>query len=216
MLTLYGNLDSGNVYKVRLLLAQLGIPHQRIDVSQVRGEPRSCAFRAINPIGKVPAVRLEDGRVLSESGAILYYFARGTSFFPDDPWGAANVLRWMFFEQYSHEPYIAVNRYILRYAPDSERARLMDRVSGNKEKGEYALYVMDQYLREHTWLAANRYTIADVALYAYTHCADEAGFDITAHAGLQRWLGLVRRQPRHVPQMEETGVVPPRPFSSIA
>jgi glutathione S-transferase len=116
MLTLYGNLDSGNVYKVRLLLAQLEIPHRRIDVAQVRGEPQGSAFREINPIGKVPAVRLEDGRMLSESGAILYYFARSTSFFPDDPWDVANVLRWMFFEQYSHEPYIAVNRYILRYA----------------------------------------------------------------------------------------------------
>src|SRR6266571_9195137 len=100
MLTLYGNLDSGNVYKVRLLLAHLAIPHRRVDVSQVRGEPATAAFRAINPIGKVPAVRFDDGRVLSESGAILYYLARGTPLFPDDPWQAAGVLRWMFFEQY--------------------------------------------------------------------------------------------------------------------
>src|SRR5258708_966605 len=135
MLTLYGNLDSGNVYKVRLLMAQLDIAHRRIDVAQVRGEPASREFRAINPIGKVPAIRFEDGRVLSESGAILYMLARGTAFFPDDPWPAAQVLRWMFFEQYSHEPYIAVNRYILRYAPDAERPRLIDRVPANKVRG---------------------------------------------------------------------------------
>ena len=121
MLTLYGNLECGNVYKVRLLLSQRGIRHQRIDVSQTRGEPQSGTFREINPMGKVPAIRLEDGQILSESGAILYYFAHGSSFFPDDSFEAACVLRWMFFEQYSHEPYIAVNRYILRFADGDER-----------------------------------------------------------------------------------------------
>src|SRR6185369_3526377 len=164
MLTLYGNLDSGNVYKVRLLLAQLDIAHRRIDVAQVRGEPASREFRAINPIGKVPAIRFKDGRVLSESGAILYFLARGTALFPDDPWPAAQVLRWMFFEQYSHEPYIAVNRYILRYAPEGERARLIDRVPANKARGEHALAVMEHHLSDADWFAAERYTIADIAL----------------------------------------------------
>jgi glutathione S-transferase len=210
MLTLYGNLDSGNVYKVRLLLAQLAIPHQRIDVAQVRGEPRSSAFRAINPIGKVPAVQFENGRILSESGAILYYFARNTRFLPDDCWEAANVLRWMFFEQYSHEPYIAVNRYILRYATEPHRTRLMDRVPENKDKGEHALSVMNEHLCRCAWLAADRYTIADIALYAYTHCAHEGGFDLGSYKGLCQWIERVRAQPRHILQMEETSAVPPR------
>src|SRR5437879_12479348 len=108
MLTLYGNLNSGNVYKVRLLWAFLGLPHRRVEVNQGDGGPRSAAFLRINPIGKVPAVKLDDGRILTESGAILFYFARGTGFWPDDPWSQAQALRWMFFEQYSHEPAIAV------------------------------------------------------------------------------------------------------------
>ena len=214
MLTLYGNLDSGNVYKVRLLLAQLDIAHRRIDVAQVRGEPTSREFRAINPIGKVPAIRFEDGRVLSESGAILYMLARGTAFFPDDPWPAAQVLRWMFFEQYSHEPYIAVNRYILRYAPEGERARLIDRVPGNKARGDHALAVMEHHLSDTEWFAAGRYTIADIALYAYTNVAEEGGFDLVAYPAGRRCLDRVRAEPRHIGQMEETGATPPLPFTA--
>jgi len=111
MLTLYGDLDSGNVYKVRLLLAQLGVTYRRVDTTQNRGETASAQFRAINPIGKIPTIVFDDGRMLSESGAILYFLARDTALFPADAWDQANVLRWMFFEQYSHEPYIAVNRH---------------------------------------------------------------------------------------------------------
>ena len=212
MLTLYGNLESGNVYKVRLLMAQLDIAHRRIDVAQVRGEPASREFRAINRIGKVPAIRFEDGRVLSESGAILYMLARGTAFFPDDSWPAAQVLRWMFFEQYSHEPYIAVNRYILRYAPEDERARLIDRVPANKARGEHALAVMEHHLSDTEWFAAGRHTIADIALYAYTNVAEEGGFDLVPYPAVRRWLNLVRSQPRHIGQMEETSATAPLPF----
>ncbi len=214
MLTLYGNLDSGNVYKVRLLLAQLGIAHRRVDVAQVRGEPASREFREINPIGKVPAIRFEDGRVLSESGAILYMLARGTPLFPDDPWPAAQVLRWMFFEQYSHEPYIAVNRYILRYAPDGERARLIDRVPANKVRGEHALAVMEHHLGDADWFAAERYTIADIALYAYTNVAEEGGFDLVPYPAVRRWLNRVRAQPRHIGQMDEMSATAPLPFTA--
>src|ERR1700733_6859563 len=139
MLTLYGDLDSGNVYKVRLLLAQLALPYRRIDTTQNRGEPATREFRAINPIGKIPTVVFDDGRMLSESGAILFYFARDTAFFPSDAWGQADALRWMFFEQYSHEPYIAVNRHWKRHLPAAEQARLAERIADNHAHGEKAL-----------------------------------------------------------------------------
>jgi glutathione S-transferase len=212
MLTLYGNLQSGNVYKVRLLLAQLEIPHRRVDVAQFRGEPRSPQFRAINPIGKVPTLEFEDGRVLSESGAILFYLAHGTRFLPDDRWDITNVLRWMFFEQYSHEPYIAVNGYILQRAPAAERERLISRVPYNHERGEEALSVMDQHLLTSDWFAADLYTIADIALYAYTHSADDAGFDLSRYAAVQRWLDRVRSQPHHIAQMHDDSAVPAEAF----
>jgi len=207
MLTLYGDLDSGNVYKVRLLLAQLGIPYCRVDTTQNRGEPQSAEFRALNPIGKIPTLVLDDGRMLSESGAVLYYFARDTALFPPDGWDQANVLRWMFFEQYSHEPYIAVNRHWKLHLPAEEQARLAERIAGNHTRGEQALAIMDQQLSENAWLAARRYTIADIALYAYTHTAAEGGFDLAAYGGVRRWLDRVRAQPGHIPQMrEEPGV----------
>ena len=212
MLTLYGNLESGNVYKVRLLLAQLGIAHKRVDVAQFRGEPRTTKFRAINPIGKVPTVRFDDGRVLSESGAILFYLAHGTWLLPDEPWEMANVLRWMFFEQYSHEPYVAVNGYILRRAPEEERAHLMARVPENHERGLHALSVMDRHLQANDWFAAGCYTIADIALYAYTHSAGEAGFDLSPYVALGRWLDRVRMQPKHITQMEEDSAMTPEAF----
>ena len=135
MLTLYGDLDSGNVYKVRLLLAQLGIAYRRVDTTQNRGEPATAEFRAINPMGKIPTIVFDDGRVLSESGAILYLLARDTALFPTDAWDQANVLRWMFFEQYSHEPYIAVNRHWKLHLPPAEQSRLADRVAQNHARG---------------------------------------------------------------------------------
>src|ERR1700722_3464245 len=131
MLTLYGDLDSGNVYKVRLLLAQLGTAYPRVGVPRNRGEPATPAFRAVNPIGKIPTIVFDDGRMLSESGAILFYFAQGTGFFPEDGWDQANVLRWMFFEQYSHEPYIAVNRHLLLHSSPAELTNLADRITAN-------------------------------------------------------------------------------------
>ena len=202
MLTLYGNLESGNVYKVRLLLSRLGIPHQRIDVDQVRGEPMSPEFRAINPIGKVPAVRLDDGDVLAESGAILYYLAQGSPLWPDASRDRAEVLRWMFFEQYSHEPAIAVNRYYLRFA--GERGGLEERMAENARRGGHALSVMENHLAGNDWFAAGRHTIADIALFAYTHNADEGGFDLAAFAAVRRWIERVQSQPGHIAQLEET------------
>ena len=207
MLTLYGDLDSGNVYKVRLLLARLGIPYRRIDTTQNRGEPGTAEFRAINPIGKIPTVVLADGRMLSESGAILFYFARDTALFPTDTWDQANVLRWMFFEQYSHEPYIAVNRHWKLHLPQAERDRLAGRIADNHVRGLAALAVMEQQLSDTDWLAAGRCTIADIALYAYTHTARDGGFDLEPYPGIRAWLERFAAAPSHIPQMrEEPGV----------
>ena len=204
MLTLYGDLDSGNVYKVRLILARGGIPYRRVDTTQGRGEPSTPQFRAINPIGKIPTLVFDDGRMLSESGAILYFFGRDTALFPSDLWDQANVLRWMFFEQYSHEPYIAVNRHLLKH-PDMPGSK--ERVVANHPRGVQALDVMERHLSGNAWLAAGRCTIADIALYAYSHTAGEGGFDLAHYPGIRDWLDRVSAQPNHIPQMrEEAGV----------
>jgi len=212
MLTLYGNLDSGNVYKVTLLLAQLGIPHRLIETLQSRGEPASPEFRAINPIGKMPTIVFDDGRMLSESGAILFYFAQGTRLLTADPWGQANVLRWMFFEQYSHEPCIAVNRHWKLHSPAAELARLAERIADNHARGNQALAVMEQRLSGNDWLAGDSYSIADIALYAYTHSAADGGFDLNGYPGIGRWLAGVRDQPGHIDQFDQSSAEPVIPW----
>jgi glutathione S-transferase len=185
---------------VRLLLAQLGISYQRVDTTQNRGEPNSAAFRAINPIGKIPTVVFDDGRMLSESGAILFYFAQTSRLWPTGDWEQAEVMRWLFFEQYSHEPYIAVNRHWRLHLPPAERDRLADRIAQNHQRGEQALGVMEQQLNRADWLAARHHTVADIALYAYTHTAREGGFDLApipaSRAGLSasaNSLGIFRK-----------------------
>jgi len=208
MLTLYGDLDSGNVYKVRLLLAQLGVAYRRIDTTQNRGEPATAQFCAINPIGKIPTLVFDDGRMLSESGAILFYFARDTALLPSEAWDQANVLRWMFFEQYSHEPAIAVNRHWKLHLSAAEQAALAPRIADNHTRGLQALSVMEQQLSGHDWLAAGRYTIADIALYAYTHTAADGGFGLKPYRAIRGWLDRVRAQRHHVPQMREEAGVP--------
>jgi glutathione S-transferase len=208
MLALYGDLDSGNVYKVRLLLAELGIAYRRIDTTQTRGEPQSPEFQAINPIGKIPTLVFDDGRMLSESGAILFYFARDTALFPGDAWEQANVLRWMFFEQYSHEPYIAVNRHWKLHLPPAEQERLAQRIADNHARGERALAIMEQQLRDADWLVAGHYTIADIALYAYTHTANEGGFDLGAYPAIRHWLERVQARSGYIPQMHQEPDIP--------
>jgi glutathione S-transferase len=205
MLTLYGNLESGNVYKVRLLWSFLGIEHRRVEVNQVTGGPSSAAFRRINPMGKVPAVKLVDGRILSESGAILFYFARSTGFWSPDPWVQAQILRWMFFEQYSHEPAIAVNRYIRRFM--NEDPGLAGKLEENQKRGLFALSVMDQQLLRQDWLTES-VSIADIALYAYTHNCNEGGFDLGGFNGIRRWLSRFEAMHGYVPQHEETSAEP--------
>jgi|SRR5581483_2650710 len=197
MLTIYGMADSGNCYKVKLAAEQLRIPYRWVEVNSAKGETRTPAFLARNANGKVPTLGLEDGTFLPESNAILNYLAEDTPLLPAERLPRARVLQWMFFEQYSHEPYIAVARYILRYLPpDTPRRADLPRLH---ERGYQALGVMEQHLAREPYFAAGRYTIADIALYAYTHCAADGGFDLGRLPAVQRWLDRVRREPGHVP-----------------
>lgn len=205
MLTLYGFLRSGNVYKVRLLLAQPGVPYRRVDVSQLTGDTSRPEFRAINPIGKLPTLVFEDGRMLSESGAILHYLAAGPWLWAANRWQQAQVLRWMFFEQYSHEPAIAVNRFLRVYTGPDDRT---SQIEANHRRGMHALSVMDAHLAQNDWFGAADYSIADIALYAYTHVAPEGDFDLAAFDNIGRWLERVRNQPAHILLMQETSVEP--------
>jgi glutathione S-transferase len=197
MLTVYGMADSGNCYKVKLALEQLQVPYRWVEVSTTKGETRTREFLARNPNGQVPTLELEEGQFLPESGAILCYLAEGTPLLPAGRLERARVLQWMFFEQYSHEPCIAVARAILRYQPpDSPRRAELPRL---QERGHKALGVMQQHLAKETFLAGGRYSIADIALYAYTHCAADGGFELARYPAVVAWLARVRAQPRHVP-----------------
>jgi glutathione S-transferase len=196
MVTVYGMADSGNCYKVKLALEQLGAPYRWVEVDSTRGGTRTPAFLAMNPNGKVPTLELEDGSFLPESNAILFYLAEGTPLLPADRAGRARALQWMFFEQYSHEPYIAVARFIRRYLPP-EHARRAE-LPRLEERGNQALAVMQTHLAGAEWFAGGHFSIADIALYAYTHCAADGGFDLARYPAVGDWLGRVRAQPRHV------------------
>lgn len=197
MFTVFGMADSGNCYKVKLALEQLGRPYRWVEVDSTQGGTRTREFLARNPNGKVPTLQLEDGSHLPESNAILWYLAEGTPLAPGDRLGRARALQWMFFEQYSHEPYIAVARFILRYLPaDHPRRAELPRLA---ERGRHALSVMEQHLAKEPFFAAGRYTVADIALYAYTHCAPDGAFDLQPYPQVRAWLERVRAQPGHVP-----------------
>jgi len=196
MFTVFGMSDSGNCYKVRLALEQLALPYRWVEIDSTRGETRTPEFLAMNPNGKVPTLQLEDGSFLAESNAILNYLAEGTRLLPAGRPERARVLQWMFFEQYSHEPYVAVARAILRYQPpDSPQRAELPRLL---ERGAHALSVMEQHLEREPFLVAGRYSIADIALYAYTHCAADGGFELSAYPAVSTWLARVKSQPRHV------------------
>jgi glutathione S-transferase len=197
--TVYGMSDSGNCYKVRLALEQLTLPYRWVEVDSTKGETRSAGFLAKNPNGKVPTLELAEGTCLPESNAILNYLAHGTPLLPEGRLERAQVLQWMFFEQYSHEPCVAVARSILRYLPpDSPRRAELPRPH---ERGHQALGVMEKQLAAAPFLAAGRYTIADIALYAYTHCAGDGGFDLGRYPALRAWLSRVAALPRFVPML---------------
>ncbi len=197
MIRLYDYLPSGNGYKVRLLLTQLGIAYQLIELDILKGETRTPEFLAKNPNGRIPLVEMQDGSLLAESNAIMFYFAEGTPFLPDDRLSRARVLQWMFFEQYSHEPNIAVARFWLTHGElDAERRRLLPQ---KQAQGYAALDVMERQLGREDFLVDGRYGIADIALYAYTHVAEEGGFELAEYPAVSAWLGRVRAQPGHIP-----------------
>ncbi|MDG2526542.1 glutathione S-transferase family protein [Stenotrophomonas sp. HITSZ_GD] len=196
-LTVYGMSTSGNCYKVRLLLEQLGTRYAWQEVDSANGQTRTADYLAKNPNGKVPMVERDDGRVLVESNAILCWLAEGTPFLPADAWQRAQALSWMFFEQYSHEPYVAVARFIRGWTPlDSPRRAELPRL---RERGDAALAVMAQHLDQHRWFTGPDYGVADIALYAYTHCAADGGFDLARWPSLQDWLHRVQGTPGFVP-----------------
>lgn len=193
---------SGNCYKVRLAARQLGIKLGLRDYPLLGGLTREPAFLGKNPNGRVPLLELDDGRCLPESGAILWYLAAGTPLLPESDWSRAEALSWMFFEQYSHEPYIAVARFWLAYAAPEDRIKKQELVPEWHAKGNAALGVMETHLTTHDWFAGGRYSIADIALYGYTHCAGEGGFDLAAYPQVTRWLARVPAQPGHIPLEE--------------
>jgi len=194
---LYDYLSSGNGYKCRLLLRQLGLPFERVELDIMKNETRTPEFLAKNPNGRIPLLELDDGRLLPESNAILFYLAEGTPFLPVDRFERAQVLQWLFFEQYSHEPNIATTRFIVPHLPaDSPRRAELPR---RRELGYAALDVMERHLASNDYFVASRYTIADIALYAYTHVADEGGFDLVPYPAVGAWLTRVAAQPGHTP-----------------
>jgi glutathione S-transferase len=193
---------SGNCYKARLAARQLGLSLTLKDYPLHDGSTRTKEFLAKNPNGRVPLLELEDGRTLPESGAILFYLSEGTNLQPTDKWARAEMMQWMFFEQYSHEPYVAVARFWLSYAPKEELEKKRKLIPEWHAKGNAALGVMETRLVKHDWFAGNRYSIADIALYGYTHCASEGGFELSDYPAISAWLDRVRAEPGHIPLSE--------------
>ena len=193
---------SGNCYKVRLVARQLGIPIALKEYGLHDGTTRKPEFLSKNPNGRVPLLEFGDGRMLPESGAIIWYLSEGTALQPSEPWGRAEALQWMFFEQYSHEPYVAVARYLQTYASKDELGKRGHTLPELQAKGNAALAVMEMHLKKNDWFAGKRYSVADIALYGYTHCAAEGGFDLSKYPALSAWLERVAAQPGHVPLSE--------------
>ena len=196
-IALYGDSISGNCYKLQLTCAQLGIEHDWHEIDIMAGASRTPEFLALNANGKVPVARLPDGRCLAESNAILCYLADSSALFPATRFERAEILQWLFFEQYSHEPYIATSRFIVRYLGNPPERR--DDLAAKRDGGERALALLESHLGRQDFMASCGYSIADIALFAYTHVADEGGFDIAGYTNLQAWLARVRAQPGFVP-----------------
>jgi glutathione S-transferase len=197
MFKVYGDRISGNCYKVKLLLTQLGRKFDWVDIDVLKGETRTPEFLAMNPNGRVPVLTIKPGVHLAESNAILCYLADGTPYLPEDRLERARVLQWLFFEQYSHEPYIATSRFWIRYLDGAETHR--EKLAEKRPGGEAALGMMEGELRARDWFASGRYTIADIALYAYTHVAHEGGFDLAPYPAIRAWLRRVEAQPGYAP-----------------
>ncbi|MEH1851145.1 MAG: glutathione S-transferase family protein [Nostoc sp.] len=196
LLRLYDFLPSGNGYKIRLLLTQLGMPFERIELNILKGDTRTPEFLSKNPNGKIPVLEIEPGKYLPESNAILVYLSEGTEFLPYDRFLRAQVLQWLCFEQSSHEPFIATSRFWISILGKTEE--YSEAIKQKREPGYTALNLMDKHLTYHTFFVGERYTIADIALFAYTHVADEGGFDLTQFPAIQAWIKRVKAQPRYI------------------
>ena len=196
MMTLFGDIVSGNCYKAYLLLNLLEIDFQWANVDIMKGEAATDEFRQMNPNAKIPLLQLDNDEYISESNAILNYLADGTQYLPEDKFLRAKILEWQFFEQYSHEPFIAVARFINKYQglPEERRAEYESKQPG----GHKALSIMEARLSESDYLVGDQYTIADISLYAYTHVAGEGGFDLSRYPAINAWFKRIESHPKHV------------------
>lgn len=197
MYIVYGDHKSGNCYKVELALNQLGLAYEWRNIDVLKRESRTETFLAMNPNGQVPLLVTPDGDALPESNAILWCLGEGSDLIPENRMQRAQMLRWMFFEQYSHEPNVAVARFIVRYLgrPPEREEQLQQKIKG----GRAALGVMESHLHKHEFFAGARYTLADIALYAYTHVSHEGLIDRAGFPAIQAWMERVRAQPGHTP-----------------
>ncbi len=193
---IYGDVKSGNCYKLKLICALRSIEHDWIPIDILQGETRSESFLALNPVSQIPVCVTDDGEVLTESNAILFYLAHGSDYWPSDRMQQARVLEWQFFEQYSHEPTIAVARFIRFYQgmPDARKAEYETKLKA----GYRALDLMEKHLAEQDFLVGDRATIADISLYAYTHVAGEGGFELSNYPAINAWLERIRSLPGYV------------------
>jgi glutathione S-transferase len=196
MITIYGYSPSGNCHKLRMLLGHLGREYRWIETDSAHGATRTPEYLAKNPNGRVPMIELDDGRRMVESNAILCWLADGTQYFAGDAWQRAQTLAWMFFEQYSHEPYVAVARFICGWTP-LESPRRAD-LPMLRQRGDSALGVMEKHLATNAWFSSVGYGIGDIALFGYTHCAADGGFDLSSYPAIQNWLARVCAQPGFV------------------
>ena len=196
-LKIYADSRSGNCYKIQLLCAEMGIDYDWQEVDILAGETRTPEFLAMNANGRIPLLALPDGRYLAESSAILFFLADGSEFFAGDAYSRAKILQWMFFEQYSHEPNLATSRFIIKYLgsqPDRHAS-----LEQKRDAGQQALAVMERQLLRHPYIVGDKYNIADIALFAYTHVADEGGFSLSDYPAIQAWIEHIERRPKFVP-----------------
>jgi glutathione S-transferase len=193
---------SGNCYKIRLAARQIDFPLRLKEYPMLGGETRGPEYLAKNPNGRVPLLEFDEGHCLAESNAILWHICEGTPLHPADAWGRAEALQWMFFEQYSHEPNIARARFWLNFAPKEALETKRALVPGWLEEGDAALGVMNAHLAQHEWFAGGRYSIADIALYGYTHCAEEGGFDLGRYPAVTRWIASVQSRAGYITMSE--------------
>jgi len=191
---LYDYLPSGNSYKVRLILSYLGLSYTHVPINIIKGESQNEVFLSKNPVGQIPLLEMTDGRTIAESNAILYFLAEGTPYWPRNAYDQAKTLQWMFFEQYKHEPTIAVARFIKTYAMDTRANELETLIP----KGNAALNIMEAHLADNLWFVGGGRSAADIALYAYTHVAGEGGYDLSSYPNIIAWLDRFSDHPRHI------------------